>query len=128
MAERNVLARECLEGGVEVHDQALERVLVARECPEGLALAAQDPLEVPPGVGAEVGVVCQRRVPVGRQPVLDGLVEAARSLAFEALAVLAQERLQIGAHVGLEHGEQLPELDRSGGLARRQRRAALEGW
>ena len=124
--ERHVLAGERAGGHVEVGHEALQGVLVLHQRREGLLLAAQHPPQVTRGLLAERGVVDQRRVLVGRLPVLDRVVEALGALALEALRVLLEEDLQVLPGVGLQRGEDVAELHRGRGLLDRDHVVLVE--
>ena len=97
LLQRVVLARERVGGRVEVGDQALEVLRVGVERAGRRALGRDVVREVV-GLDAERVVGDDRRVLVGRQPVLDRAV-VGRAGLLDRLAVLLQQDLEVAAGV-----------------------------
>ena len=91
--QRDVLARERIRGRVEVGDQVLEVLRVGVDRAGHRALGG-DPVRQVVGLDPERVVGDDRRVLVGRQPVLDrGVV--GRAALLDRGAVLLEQRLQV---------------------------------
>jgi hypothetical protein len=75
---------------------------------------------------AQQRVVGQRAEPVGGREVRDRAVERTGAAAPHRSGVLAQQRLQVGAGVGVEHRQHLGQRHRAAGLGDRHGAAVLD--
>jgi hypothetical protein len=123
--EASRLARERARGRVEVGDQALQPLRPPVEPPRHAAGGIQVLREVVLAQAAR-GLLHYRRAAIGVLPVGDRAPVAVGALGLDRTRVLAQERLQVLARVGLERGEHLPQLDRRARLLDREHAAALD--
>ena len=93
----------------------------------GARLPAQQPSQVALRLHAEERFVRQRGGAVGRGGVGNGPIHRLRSSVAEPLrAVLVEERLEVTACVRGEHGQDVGQRDRRGGLRDRHGRAVVE--